>query len=58
VRVTNPTDLQQVQAQSNAAATSTASYTGIQTAPAEVVALLTRSDRFKALIRKFCSESA
>jgi hypothetical protein len=56
VRVTNPTDLQQVQAQSNAAATSTASYTGIQTAPAEVVALLTRSDRFKTLIRKFCSE--
>jgi hypothetical protein len=49
VRVNNPNDLQQVQAQSNAASTSTASGTGIQSASADVVALLTRSDRFKAL---------
>jgi hypothetical protein len=49
VRVYNPNDLQQVQAQSNAASTSTASGTGIQRASANVVALLTRSDRFKAL---------
>jgi hypothetical protein len=40
VRGNNPTDLQQVQTQNNAAATSTAYGTGIQTAPADVVALL------------------
>jgi hypothetical protein len=49
VRVNDPNDFQHVQAQCNAASTSTASGTGIQTAPADVVALLTRSDRFKAL---------
>jgi hypothetical protein len=49
MRVNNPNDLQQVKAQSNAASTSTASGTGIQIAPADVRALLTRSDRFKAL---------